>query len=271
MPLQQYQPGDRIYKWPSATWNRMVRATERVERMSSRGPGQSASDSGLIIHGINKSGNDLEEGHVGSVNGYHVNTRDDLVLEIGEPTELNTLANGYLAIALEDLAQDEIGPFAIGGICRANVDVLHVGMRHADIADGYTSKLQSHPAGRVRLLVPPTATGEQWCWVEVNARGPIIWRAKPKADIEAGSSGAVDIYDRGGAVVGQAVAYLDWMDGDTPIEAGTESMVCWHDQEGRWRFIGADCVAGEGENPNEATWPNGDAWTWPDTTQMTWT
>lgn len=270
MALKQYQAGDRVSQWPAGTWNRMVRATERVERMQDRVRKNFKPASGLVIQGINESGADLQEGHVGSVNGYHTNLRDDLVLKIGEPTDLATLANGYLAIALEDIPQDTIGQFAIGGICRANVDVLHIGMRHADIVDGYTSKLQSHPAGRVRLLVPPTETGEQWCWCEVNARGPIVWRAKPQATITAGGSGAVDIYDRGGAVVGQAVAYLDWMDGDEDIGAGTESMICWHDQEGRWRFIGADCTPGEGETPNAATWPNGDPWTWPDTTQMTW-
>lgn len=271
MALHRFQTGDRIFDFPAKTWNRMVAATEKVERIAQRLGRSHQPDSVLSILAKNETGVDLEQGGVGSLESYDLNTRDDVILVAKEPSTLVTLAGGSFGIALDDIPQNEMGRFAIGGVCRANIDITNISLRHADIVNGYATKLESHPAGRVRLLAPATQEGEQLLWVEMNARAPVIWRCLPKANITAGSDGVVDILDRTGAVVGQVTALLDWMDGDEDIEVNTEAMVLWCEHEGRWRFLAADCAVGTGPNPNESTWPNGDAWTWPDTTAMTWT
>lgn len=267
MRMHRFQLGDRLRTFPGATWNRLVDAAEKTERQSDRYGLRGFQRDELRILALNNTSVDLEEGGVAAFNVYELNDRDECVLRADRPTS-GSGWTAHIGIAAEDIAVGEIGWFVIGGICRAHVDITNTSVKFADIVPDDATTLTSHPAGRVRLLTAATQTGEQDLWVEVNSRAPTVWRAKPKGNVEAGGDGDVDILNYSGEAIAVVNVKLDWMDGNQGISQGVECLVMWFEQEGFWRFIAADCE--EQENPNNATWPNGDPWTWPDTTQMTW-
>jgi len=128
------------------------------------------------------------------------NTGDDL--RLGEIAELQTkllttveryagwfnadtpdLTNPFV-ICLEPIADGNIGPAAIDGICPALVTVGSTTDRWAYPASG-SAVLASGHAGAVRLLYPPSGTGEVYCFVKFDR--PAMYRGTSNSAIPKGT------------------------------------------------------------------------------------
>jgi len=68
-----------------------------------------------------------------------------------------------IGIVMESISQSGIGCIALSGIVRAVVDVLDLAHETVTFTPGTTDLESTDDAGQLSFLIPPFATGRQWC------------------------------------------------------------------------------------------------------------
>lgn len=99
------------------------------------------------------------------------------------------------AVLLEPIPYQKIGRALRAGVCMARVNVQNILHRYVDTTTS-GDNLITGPTGYGRLLVAPTQTGVQDCWIDLgdSYRGTLI--GKPNAGISANGSGQINIWDQ---------------------------------------------------------------------------
>lgn len=96
-------------------------------------------------------------------------------------------------ILTKGLADEEIGPCQVSGVCIAYVNVTSTSHRFAKLKEGQYN-LESAASGSVEILYKPSGTGELQCAVLLGMGSQGMLLGKPDSGISAGASGTISIY-----------------------------------------------------------------------------
>lgn len=203
----------------------------------------------------NESGSVCERGSILQITGIASDPTGNENAFLEEPVLKGGTPSGDAAhacvICLEGMTagtspyDGRVGRARLSGACPVRVDFQKTTHRFAIPKDGETGHLISAVRGPFEILWPrpASATGEQWAVVRFPAVGVLMRRAKPDADITAGSSGTFSIYDATTDSTENVAAYYDWGTDGATLAAGTEGWISWDDDERRWEWVGGACEA----------------------------
>ncbi len=160
---------------PAATWNAMVDAARsHVEQQHD----QSAPTDGLFRQGDivkvrNQSGQSLDRFAVLGIDSPAIDPQENQ-REFKNHVALNAVTptaqhRGRFVVLLEPLAGGRIGKAWLSGVCPARINVLEDWHSHADIQEGDSSSLTSHPAGSAQILWKEPGTGLKWAVVRLSS------------------------------------------------------------------------------------------------------
>ena len=207
--------------WPgplrnAATINRILEATDYYHREIACGRGKKSQSveatSAGRIRLKNISGADRRKGEILRVGDYLLtDLTKDLIWHKGE---LHDGTDAQLAVLLEALTQNEIGPAQILGACPALVNFTHADQRYARPAAS-NDVLQADALGQVRVLHKGgSGTGEKECIVLLGD-GRFLGFGVPPSDIAKGTSGTVNFYaGLGGSEGASGVTVTAWAKGN---------------------------------------------------------
>ncbi len=180
-------------EFPGGTFNRLVGLLEDANQ--SGGSEQlaqlvgllAASDPvGMVIHVVNKTGEDLVENAIGIVKGDSfaidppdIGTEEDedkadevvlggVQVEIEAPTDENE--GDFYVITIDPLFKFETGRAYLPNAAWARIDIQDEEDKTAGPQDGDTKYLKSG-TGSTPILVKPAGTGKKWCIVLLGGGG----------------------------------------------------------------------------------------------------
>ena len=190
--------------WPgplrnAATINRVLEATDYYHREIARGRGRQNQPVDAISAGRirlkNISGADRRKREMLRVGDYLLtDLAKDLIWHKGE---LHDGTDAQLAVLLEALTQNEIGPAQILGACPALVNFTHADQRYARPAAS-NDVLQADALGQVRVLHKGgSGTGEKECIVLLGDGRFQAWGVADQ-DIPDGSTDTVSVHNASG-------------------------------------------------------------------------
>lgn len=236
--LQRFRRGEAVTALPSDTWNAFCDTAEKVAQDGQVGDvvGNGVSNP-VIVQVRNQTGSTVAAGGVYGVNAMLLNQERQLVVDGVTPADADHWT-GLIAIPFEPAVNGSICKAVLSGLVRARVNVTNTQIVTYDIADGDESKLTGHLAGRARLVVPASSTGEQDLWVFLGGTRQIDWTGTASGGITAGATGTVSV---DGFTSVSVTASLDKFNGSENISSGKEVGVKWYDHDHKWRIVHADC------------------------------
>ncbi len=194
MPEEKVIAGQPVAPGAS-TWNDFVDVRDWWRRRGGpRGGGVAAPpqtpqfDPATVVWIQNSTGSDLRQGEIAELQTKLLDDVERYVPWFDADTP--NLTKPFV-VCLEPITDGEIGPAAIDGVCPALVNVGATTHRWAGPSSG-SAVLQSYAAGGVRLLYPPSSTGEVLCFVKFDR--PAMYRGVTNAAIAKGDSGYVSRY-----------------------------------------------------------------------------
>lgn len=238
--VQRLKRGDQLSGIPGDTWNAfcdLVEAQQDGALLGISGRGAYRSAGTVLVK--NDTGSAIDEGEIFGIDDFELDQQDQIVASGIAPLAASHW-HGTFAVAVTPSANGGISRCIIHGICRAVVNVTNTGIVTADIVNADTTTLQSHLAGRARLLIPATSTGSQNAWVLLGGPRQLTYTGVAGSGITAGSSGTVTI---DGFTSVTVTAHLDKMHSSEDISASKQVGVTWFDYEQKWRVMNAECEA----------------------------
>jgi hypothetical protein len=153
-----------------------------------------------------------------------------------------TADHGRFVITAEPIPDNGIGLAYVAGVVSCEVNISHTFLMRADIDAGVSTHLVAKPNGSAQILWIEAGTGTNWAVVRIGPSMDCVAIGKTAAEVTAGSTGNVSIWQNG-ADTGYQVSgvKLDWMHGSEKISSGKQVQITWFASERVWRFTGAEC------------------------------
>lgn len=239
LPEDKAQQGDPLVI-PARVWNSMLDAADdwnRRHRLGVGGAGPVVSVNPCVVMVSNDSAADRAAGEALEVTDKIITTLDKGHLWLSGALRTGNKSCGIL---LEPLKDGKIGPLQLDGVCLAQVDINDEDHTHAYVKSSDANP-QSNFGGTMEIVYKPSGTGLKTCIVKLLGKVTTTRKAILDVDIDYGDFGAASFYV-GGVDVGSEDVYFDWMPGATStLDAGTECLVQWFDDQERWSIVNAEC------------------------------
>lgn len=250
MRTDRVSPGQMFADTPivnSATQNAVLEATEFYQNVIRNGGGGLSRAAGRrdtnTVDVKNLTGGALVVGNVVQLGSLLLGTNSfdgaHFWLQGNTPS---APATARYAIVAQPMASNAIDEAFISGCCLCKVNVGDTDHTHAYPVASATV-LTSGYWGPVEILSPLSSTGEQLVYGRLISMTGTRLKAVADAAITYDSSGTVSVWREGSDTGENLTAHLNWMHGDENIDSGSELLIEWFADEGKWIIVGADCGA----------------------------
>jgi len=203
--LKPLKAGDPVSSGPASAgaWNELADAAQYVERLRRVGPnaaGRPLFADRTMVMVENASGYARDRFDVLGISDSILNPTDSanafksqMCLEGDTPATPDHY--GKFVVLAQPLASNGIGWAWISGVCVVQIDFDYDDQPYADIKDADAGLLVADEGGAAQVLWKEADTGTLWAIVRLGVPHYTILRGKLDANLNAGSSAAMSIWE----------------------------------------------------------------------------